>query len=108
MTDVSASLAPSRRYPPGDLAIWIFILAELLVFAVFFAAYAFARLNDVELFNAYQQTLDRQSALINTLALITGSATHSPSRPVWPIRKVSTLRPISSSQMRVQGRIQAV
>jgi heme/copper-type cytochrome/quinol oxidase subunit 3 len=31
------------RQPPGDLAIWIFILAELGVFALFFAAYAFAR-----------------------------------------------------------------
>ena len=62
-----------RRYPPGDLAIWIFILAELLVFAVFFASYAFTRAGNVELFNTYQQTLDRTSALINTLALITSS-----------------------------------
>jgi len=62
-----------RRYPPGDLAIWIFILAELLVFAVFFAAYAFTRMNNVELFDQYQATLDRTSAMINTLALITSS-----------------------------------
>jgi len=62
-----------RNHPPGDLAIWIFILAELLVFAVFFAAYAFARANNVELFNTYQLTLDTDSALINTLALITSS-----------------------------------
>jgi nitric oxide reductase NorE protein len=62
-----------RRYPPGDLAIWIFILAELLVFAAFFAAYAFTRMQHVELFNAYQQQLDRRAALINTLALITSS-----------------------------------
>jgi nitric oxide reductase NorE protein len=62
-----------NRYPPGDLAMWIFILAELLVFAIFFASYAFARLNDVELFNHYQATLDRDLALINTLALITSS-----------------------------------
>jgi nitric oxide reductase NorE protein len=62
-----------RRYPPGDLAIWIFILAELAVFAIFFAAYAFARLGNVELFDAYQQTLDRRAALVNTLALITSS-----------------------------------
>jgi len=61
------------RYPPGDLAIWIFILAELAVFAVFFAAYAFTRLNHVELFNTYQQHLDRNAAFINTLALITSS-----------------------------------
>jgi nitric oxide reductase NorE protein len=62
-----------KRYPPGDLAIWVFILAELLVFGVFFAAYAFARMNSVELFDHYQATLDRDSALINTLALITSS-----------------------------------
>ena len=62
-----------NRHPPGDLAIWIFILAELSVFAVFFAAYAFTRMNNVELFNEYQLHLDRQAALINTLALITSS-----------------------------------
>lgn len=61
------------RYPPGDLAIWIFILAELAVFALFFAAYAFTRMNHVELFNSYQQQLDRDTAFINTLALITSS-----------------------------------
>ncbi len=63
----------ARRYPPGDLAIWIFILAELGVFAVFFTVYAFTRMQHVELFNTYQQTLDQRAALINTLALITSS-----------------------------------
>lgn len=62
-----------RVYPPGDLAIWVFILAELLVFAVFFAAYAFARMNNAELFNIHQATLDRNSAVINTIALLTAS-----------------------------------
>lgn len=60
-------------WPPGDLAIWIFILAELAVFAIFFAAYAFARMGEVELFTTYQRTLDTRLALINTLALITSS-----------------------------------
>jgi nitric oxide reductase NorE protein len=64
---------PARRYPPGDLAIWIFILAELAVFAAFFAAYAFTRMGNPELFDTYQQTLDRRAALVNTLALITSS-----------------------------------
>jgi len=62
-----------KRHPPGDLAIWFFILAELLVFGIFFASYAFARMNNVELFNEFQNTLDREAALINTLALITSS-----------------------------------
>jgi len=59
--------------PPGDLAIWFFILAELLAFGVFFAAYAFARARHVELFNAMQQTLDRPAGALNTVLLITGS-----------------------------------
>ncbi len=66
-------MTEKNRQPPGDLAIWIFICAELGVFAVFFAAYAFTRAQHVELFNRYQQTLNSNYALINTLALITSS-----------------------------------
>lgn len=75
MTEIAEALVleHSDRHPPGDLAIWIFILAELSVFAVFFAVYAFTRMNNVELFNEYQQHLDRTAALLNTLALITSS-----------------------------------
>lgn len=67
------NLMEKSKWPPGDLAIWIFIMAELLVFGIFFAAYAFTRAGHVELFNTYQATLDRNAALINTLALITSS-----------------------------------
>ena len=52
---------------------WIFILAELLVFAIFFASYAFARSYNVALFNEYQQTLNRNIGAANTVILITGS-----------------------------------
>jgi len=58
---------------PGDLAIWFFILAELLAFAVFFLAYAFARAGNVEMFNESQLTLDLNSGALNTVLLITGS-----------------------------------
>ncbi len=61
------------KYPPGDLAIWIFICAELLVFGIFFASYAFTRANHIELFNQYQSTLDTNLALLNTIALLTSS-----------------------------------
>ncbi|MCU7830835.1 MAG: cytochrome c oxidase subunit 3 family protein [Candidatus Thiodiazotropha sp. (ex Myrtea sp. 'scaly one' KF741663)] len=63
----------SDRYPPGDLAIWIFILAELAAFGAFFGAYAFTRMKNVEMFNHYQSMLDSDAALINTFALITSS-----------------------------------
>ncbi len=63
----------SRRRLPGDLAVWFFILAELLAFAVFFLSYAFARARDVALFNASQLTLDLNAGAINTLLLVTSS-----------------------------------
>ena len=63
----------AKQALPGDFAIWIFIYAELLVFGIFFLAYAFARAQNVELFNEYQQTLNRETGAINTLLLITSS-----------------------------------
>ncbi len=84
MTANAEALAQTNRHPPGDLALWIFILAELSVFGIFFAVYAFTRMNHVELFNEFQQHLDRQSALINTLALITSS--------YFVVRAVSAIR----------------
>jgi len=58
---------------PGDLAIWFFIMAEMLVFGVFFIVYVFVRSNNIELFNTYQLELHRIAGVINTMALITSS-----------------------------------
>ncbi|WP_172203304.1 cytochrome c oxidase subunit 3 [Niveibacterium sp. COAC-50] len=62
-----------ETHPPGDLAVWIFILAELLVFAVLLVAYAFARASDRALFDAMQAGLDRRGGAINTVLLISAS-----------------------------------
>jgi nitric oxide reductase NorE protein len=69
----SAAPATAHEAPPGDLAIWFFILAELLAFAVFFVAYAFARAHDVALFDAMQAQVDRSAGAANTVLLISGS-----------------------------------
>lgn len=58
---------------PGDFAIWIFILSEMLVFGVMFIVYAFTRANQVEVFNASQLTLSRGLGTLNTIILITSS-----------------------------------
>ncbi|MCB1915104.1 MAG: cytochrome c oxidase subunit 3 family protein [Rhodocyclaceae bacterium] len=58
---------------PGDLAVWFFILAELLVFAVFFVAYAVARSRDTALFDSMQAGLDRDAGAINTVLLVSAS-----------------------------------
>lgn len=61
------------RLLPGDLAIWFIIFAELLVFGIFFIAYAVVRVSHVEMFNQYQLTLNRETGVINTILLITAS-----------------------------------
>ncbi len=75
-------IAASRNQPPaqrektglpGDLAIWVFIWSELLVFAIFFAAYAVVRAKNIEMFNALQPTLDRNAGALNTVFLLTAS-----------------------------------
>jgi len=58
---------------PGDLAIWFFIFMELLVFGIFFIAYAVMRIQNIEMFNQYQLTLNRELGAANTLLLITSS-----------------------------------
>lgn len=61
------------HHPPGDLAIWVFILAELLAFGVFFTTYVVTRMHNVALFDEMQLTLDRNAGALNTIFLITGS-----------------------------------
>lgn len=67
------SAPASRAHPPGDLAIWVFILAELFAFGVFFSVYAATRMHNVALFDEMQLTLDRNAGAINTFLLISGS-----------------------------------
>ena len=46
---------------------------ELLVFAIAFIAYSITRAQNVELFNEYQLTLNKEFGAINTILLITSS-----------------------------------
>lgn len=73
LTNNTIAIHEIRATPPGDLAIWFFIFAELLAFGVFFVAYAFVRAHNVALFDASQQQLDITSGAVNTLVLITSS-----------------------------------
>ena len=72
-TTFTEPLIEEPRLLPGDLAIWFFIFAELLVFGIAFISYAVARVQNIEMFNHYQLTLNHEIGAINTLLLITAS-----------------------------------
>jgi nitric oxide reductase NorE protein len=72
-TTITEPLLEEPRLLPGDFAIWFFIFAELLVFGIAFISYAVVRVQNVEMFNQYQLTLNRELGAINTLLLITAS-----------------------------------
>lgn len=72
-TTLTEPLIDEPRLLPGDFAIWFFIFAELLVFGIAFLSYAVVRVQNVEMFNQFQLTLNRELGAANTLLLITAS-----------------------------------
>ena len=72
-TTITDSTTEEPGILPGDFAIWFFIFAELLVFGIAFISYAVVRVQNVEMFNQFQLTLNRELGAANTLLLITAS-----------------------------------
>jgi len=68
---VTSIVNSKLNYPRGDLAVWAFIYAELLVFSLFFVGYAFARMLYPAEFSQGQQTLNPVLGLVNTVFLLT-------------------------------------
>ena len=73
MSEVVTQSIAEKEPLPGDLAIWFIIMAEMLVFGIFFIVYVVVRSNNIELFNEYQLELHRIGGVINTIVLITSS-----------------------------------
>jgi len=64
----------AERHLPGDADIWVFVIGDMLIFSVYFAAYIFFdRGQDHELFVASQRHLSQSLGVINTLILLTSS-----------------------------------
>jgi nitric oxide reductase NorE protein len=58
---------------PGEQGVWVVILGELTIFALFFGVYVWARGEDPQLFASSQEHLNQSRAVINTLLLLTSS-----------------------------------
>lgn len=73
MTSAVLPAPATQPHPPGDLAIWVFILAELAAFGLLFVLYGVTRARHRELFDSMQLTVDRNAGALNTILLVTGS-----------------------------------
>jgi nitric oxide reductase NorE protein len=73
VTAISDLDEPCAVHLPGDRDVWIFIIAELLMFGAFFVTYVAYRAAEIDLFDSSQLTLDRGLGLLNTLLLVTSS-----------------------------------
>lgn len=73
MTATTASPARAAPHIPGEAGIWVFIMGDMVVFALFFLVFAFYRGEQPALFSASQATLNTGLGLANTLLLLTSS-----------------------------------
>lgn len=65
--------ARRAEHLPGEAGIWVFVLGDMLMFALFFALFTYYRGEQAELFSAGQATLNQAYGAINTLFLLTSS-----------------------------------
>ncbi|MBQ0784649.1 MAG: cytochrome c oxidase subunit 3 [Amphritea sp.] len=65
--------ATLEKEMPGDFAVWLFIMAELSVFALLFILYAITRARFPDMFAEGQANININAGLGNTLALLTSS-----------------------------------
>jgi nitric oxide reductase NorE protein len=71
ITETSSS-TPLKKIP-GEEGVWVFILADMTVFAGFFTVYLVERRKQIELFEASQATLNKNFGAINTVLLLISS-----------------------------------
>src|ERR1700758_134861 len=63
----------SARRIPGEEGLWVLLLGDMLIFALFFGTLVVTRADQPDVFHAGQQTLHPWLGITNTLLLLTGS-----------------------------------
>jgi nitric oxide reductase NorE protein len=68
----TAAAKPARRIP-GEEGIWVFVLGDMVVFALFFAAFMYSRARNEEIFARDHESLNVVLGTTNTVLLLTSS-----------------------------------
>lgn len=72
-TTTRPSPAVAAKKIPGEEGVWIFILGDVCVFAVFFTYYLVQRSKHVDLFDLSQSALNKNFGAVNTVLLLISS-----------------------------------
>lgn len=73
---MSASLETSRdeaTHLPGETGVWVFIIGDMLMFALLFSVFVYYRSEDVALFSNSQTTLNQTLGAFNTFLMLSSS-----------------------------------
>lgn len=70
---VAPPVANETKRIPGEAGVWIFILGDICVFAVFFTYYLIQRSKHANLLDLSQSTLNRNFGAVNTVLLLVSS-----------------------------------
>ncbi|UXA11509.1 cytochrome c oxidase subunit 3 [Mycobacterium sp. SMC-8] len=66
-------VAEPRRRIPGEEGIWVFVLGDMVIFALFFGTFMYSRAKNPEVFAQDHASLSTALGTINTVLLLTSS-----------------------------------
>jgi nitric oxide reductase NorE protein len=69
----NVAVAEPDEHIPGEVGVWVFVLGDMVVFALLFGVFVYYRAADVPLFANAQLTLNQSLGALNTLLLLTSS-----------------------------------
>jgi nitric oxide reductase NorE protein len=72
-TEMSSGTDALRRRIPGEEGIWVFVLGDMGVFALFFGTFMYSRGKNPDIFAADHSHLHTALGTVNTVALLTSS-----------------------------------
>jgi nitric oxide reductase NorE protein len=71
--EAAAPVAPPGRRIPGEAGVWVFVLGDMTVFAMFFATFMYSRGKNPDIFARDHASLNVELGTVNTVLLLTSS-----------------------------------
>lgn len=73
MSDAVQNPQTRNQYIPGEVGIWVFVLGDMMIFALFFCVFVWYRADDPVLYAESQALLNQNYGAINTVLLLLSS-----------------------------------